>query len=576
MILSRQPFSKVFFIWLHLFLLISFSPSLIIAQQLSVNQWGSDQPKTRKELPEHTGSRADSKILLPKLPPRLDKDQLSLIPIVFVKEFQFMGNKVVSNETLSEIANPYTNRKISSTELHELRYKINEYYAGKGYINSGSILPDQKVSAGVIYFRIIEGKLTKIDITGNKRIQSSLIRTHLISDKDLPLNIFDLQEKLQLLHKNPLIERINGELIPGMALGEASLKITIVESNPLKTIVKYANDSPPSSGSIGPEILVQYLNLSGGGDQFSARWKKTQGADDYAVSYDIPFNHKGSRLSAFYEYTDSRIIEEPFDLIDITSESVSFGFNFMYLLTRNLNQDLFLTFTAERRTSKTFLYDNPFSFVENSDDGKTELSIGRLSVDLNIYRPSHVFAFRSVISKGVDAFNATAFKSEPDADFINLLGQLQWSKRFDFIPGDQFIVKTSFQISRGPLPSLEKFAIGGHATVRGYRENQLVRDNGLIASIEYRMPVARLPLKGVSTSLQDGIIQLSPFFDWGRSWNNNAGADIISSVGVGIRWDPSKKIHARIYYGYQLQNMNHGDHDLQDSGVHFLFQWNLF
>ncbi|MBU1696254.1 MAG: hypothetical protein KKD21_04305, partial [Proteobacteria bacterium] len=138
MILSRQPFSKVFFIWLHLFLLISFFPSLIVAQQLSVNQWGSDQPKTRKELPEHTGSMADSKILLPKLPPKLDKDQLSLIPIVFVKEFQFMGNKVVSNETLSEIANPYTNRKISTTELHELRYKINEYYAGKGYINSGA------------------------------------------------------------------------------------------------------------------------------------------------------------------------------------------------------------------------------------------------------------------------------------------------------------------------------------------------------------------------------------------------------------------------------------------------------
>jgi hemolysin activation/secretion protein len=495
---------------------------------------------------------------------------------VFIKQFEFIGNKVVSSETLLEIAAPYINRKISTMELHELRYKINEYYAGKGYINSGSILPDQKVSEGIIYFRIIEGKLTNIDITGNKRIPSSLLRTHLSSDKELPFNIFDLQEKLQMLQKNPLVERVNGELIPGMELGEASLKTRIVESNPLKTIIKFANDSPPSSGSTGSEVLVQYLNLSGWGDKFSARWKKTRGADDYALSYDFSSRLIGYRLSAFYEYTDSRIIEEPFDLIDITSESASFGLNFMYPLIQNLNQDLFFTFTAEKRSSKTFLFNKPFSFVANSDDGKTDLSIGRLAIDLNIYRPSYVFAFRSVISKGIDAFHATNFKSEPDSDFINLMGQLQWSKRFDFIPGDQFIIKASFQISKDPLPSLEKFAIGGHATVRGYRENHLVRDNGLIASIEYRMPVARLPLKGFSTGPQDGIIQLSPFFDWGRSWNRHGSADIISSIGVGIRWDPCKKFHGRIYYGYGLQNTSHGDYDLQDSGVHFLFQWNLF
>ena len=55
--------------------------------------------------------------------------------------------------------------------------------------------------------------------------------------------------------------------------------------------------------------------------------------------------------------------------------------------------------------------------------------------------------------------------------------------------GTDTIVRMDSQISRDPLLSLEQFAIGGHASVRGYRENQIVRDSGAVVSAEARLPL---------------------------------------------------------------------------------------
>ena len=41
---------------------------------------------------------------------------------------------------------------------------------------------------------------------------------------------------------------------------------------------------------------------------------------------------------------------------------------------------------------------------------------------------------------------------------------------------------------------MEQIAVGGMRTVRGYRENQMVRDNALISSLELRIPLLRTAL----------------------------------------------------------------------------------
>ena len=77
------------------------------------------------------------------------------------------------------------------------------------------------------------------------------------------------------------------------------------------------------------------------------------------------------------------------------------------------------------------------------------------------------------------------------------LGQFQWARRFgerDY----QVIFKSNLQLANDPLLPMEKCALGGLETVRGYPENTLVRDECFVASLEFRVPVYQLPLAGIS------------------------------------------------------------------------------
>jgi hemolysin activation/secretion protein len=128
------------------------------------------------------------------------------------------------------------------------------------------------------------------------------------------------------------------------------------------------------------------------------------------------------------------------------------------------------------------------------------------------------------------------------------------------------------QLAADSLLPLEKFSVGGMNSVRGYRENQLVRDNGLSASLEFRVPIIR-DRTGV------GIVQLAPFADFGWSWNTgNITPDprSISSAGAGIVWDITQDINLQVYWGIPLRSIESSGNTLQDQGIHFQITGQLF
>jgi len=76
--------------------------------------------------------------------------------------------------------------------------------------------------------------------------------------------------------------------------------------------------------------------------------------------------------------------------------------------------------------------------------------------------------------------------------------------------GLQALTRLDVQLASAPLLPLEQIAVGGRYSVRGYRENQLVRDNGVIGSVEARVPVVR------NVSWAD-VVELASFMDAGTA-----------------------------------------------------------
>ena len=123
---------------------------------------------------------------------------------------------------------------------------------------------------------------------------------------------------------------------------------------------------------------------------------------------------------------------------------------------------------------------------------------------------SYVLAARTTLSVGLDVLDATSNPGKaPDGEFVAWLTQVQGVWRLpEFLLGTQIYARVDSQLTNRALLSIEKFAVGGERTVRGYRTNQLVRDQGVVASIEARIPVYRSPLGRP-------ILEFTPFADVG-------------------------------------------------------------
>ena len=143
----------------------------------------------------------------------------------------------------------------------------------------------------------------------------------------------------------------------------------------------------------------------------------------------------------------------------------------------------------------------------------------------------------------------------------------------------KLLFRTDLQLANDALLPLEAFSVGGAHSVRGYREDQFVRDNGWASSLEWRVPVVRLPIPYLTTRSDEGMVQIAPFFDIGRSWFTDLDTpapELIYSIGLGVRWDPTRHIHAELYWGEALTNVETPGNDLQDDGIHFQVLVRLF
>jgi hemolysin activation/secretion protein len=513
---------------------------------------------------------------LPALPPSLAPApvQEPLLRGVLVRKIIVTGNTVFTPQELAQVTAPYENRVLTSEDLESLRRALTVHYIDHGYINSGAVLPDQAVVDGVVTVRIVEGKLSSIEIEGNRWFKDSFIKDRVALGAGPPLNLSPLQERLQLLQEDPRISSIHADLRPGIRLGESVLKVDVEEKTPYYVWFAFNNYQSPSVGAEQGIITLSHQNLTGHGDILSLTYGLAQGMNPLLdVWYSVPLTARDTTLLLRYRQDDFKVIDTVFGPLDTESRCSIYEITLRQPLYRTLNQEFALALTGDHLEDKTSLLGEPFSFYPGVENGESAVTALRFSQEW-IYRTQReVLAARSRFSFGIDALDATIHGSSniPDGKFISWLGQFQWArilKTWDM----QLLFRTDAQITNQPLLPLEQIAVGGRYTVRGYREDLLVRDQALIASLELRVPI-------VQNVPWAEYLQVVPFSDYGYTKNKDLPTfypQSISSIGLGLRWGlPLMKspvmlrLDFEFYWGYALVDVNPPDHNLQDDGIHF-------
>ena len=502
------------------------------------------------------------KVKPPAITEITSKPKIALLPI---RSIQIKGNTVFSEDKFNSIVQEVEGKDFTQQEyiqtIQNITDKINALYQKDGYIAAAKP-SENDPNRGIIQINITESYLKNIRVEGTQQLKSYVLNRLQLSNTEI-INTAKIEDKLRLLKQDSLFTDVIATIKP-LNNHEKELVVTVKEAPTVAANVSVDNFSPATVGSERVNVGLNYRNLTGLGDEFSANStiSNTGGNKLFAVGYQVPLNAMNGSLQLSATLNSTKVTQSPFDVLNIQGEKQIYEIFYRQPLIRSSTEELALSLGLSIDNGQTFIFDKPTGFGFGPDkDGVSRTSVVAFRQD---YRKSDIsgnWFLGSEFKIGTGLFNPTTNDSPvPDGYFLNWSGSLQREQRLS--DSNSLLVRANAQITSDSLLPSQQFIIGGGQSVRGYRQNARSGDNGLSLSIEDRISL-------------NSNFQIAPFLDLGTVWNvaNNpnqlSSQPFLISSGLGIIWKPFKFIQLRLDYAFPFINLQDKGNNIQDDGLYF-------
>lgn len=534
-----------------------------ISQRLDPTEDGFLQPlpdPAETQLPE------DEPILPPQesTEPEIEIPEGSIVRL-FVNQLEVVGSTVLTPEQIAAVTEPLENREVTLAELIQAADAIAQLYWAAGYVNSTAIVGEQAVEDGIVQISVTEGRLQEIQIEGLQRLNPGYVRSRLQQANTVPLNANQIEEQLRLLRADPNLDTIRGQLNPGERPGESVLVVQATESKPWSAGIGVDNYSPPSVGSERMRASLGYRNLTSLGDNLGVTYYRTTtgGSNILDATYQVPVNAMDGTLSLRAVLNDNRVTQGGIIPFSVNGDSQRYEIGFRQPLVRRLQDEFALSLGFSFRDGTTLLRTTDAnSFITSTDRSTSVVKFGQ---DYTHRDARGTWALRSQLNLGFSSQDITSETSTSDSStFFSWLGQVQ---RVQQLGRDHlFIAQADLQLAPDSLPPSEQYVLGGGQSLRGYRQNARIGDNGVRVSIEDRITLSR-------DEDTTPVWQLAPFLDLGAVWNSKEGLsndqNFLAGVGIGSLFTTAEGINFRVDYALPLVDIDDRSNNAQDDGFYF-------
>ncbi len=472
---------------------------------------------------------------------------------------------IIDQQQLDALTSQYEGKEITLDDLEQLVDQINNLYREKGYLTSQAYVPPQDVQQGVVRIQVMEGKVGKVYVSGNRFYRTNAILRQLSLDPGQPFNIRDLEQELNRSNKFNNY-RLKATLSPGENPGETDVKLNVSERQPWQISPTFDNQGRPGIGMYRGGVELTNDSLFGYGDRLTTRFIGASGTAVGLGSYFVPLNGRGDEIGISYgiSHVDVDLPGVPND-IDGTAHNLGFIFSHPFDEERRWIGDIGIN---GRRII------NRLDGVTTNADDIRSIQAG-LNYD-NTDRIGRTFLrLQTSVGLGFLGGEHSFWKGEA---FLNRIFRLS--------ENNTLLIRAYGQITPNALPIAEAFQIGGAYSVRGYNEGFLIGDRGYNISIEDRFP---LPfLRAISPWLAERL-QGAAFFDIGQVWIDSDNDrfvgisalnddNLLMGAGVGLRARLSQYLQGFVDFGFGL--INHDDREGLGQGqptmrIHFGVRSNL-
>ena len=455
---------------------------------------------------------------------------------------------------------PYLGQTVTRGKLNDLVKSVIVYYREHDRPVVDVAVPAQDITNGVLQIVVLEGRVGKVTVAGNRWFSSAPIADGVYTHPGDEIDSRALQANLDFLNQNPF-RSTDIVYRPGEKLGETDLTLQTQDRFPFRAFVGYEDSGDIETGIDRYFVGFNYGDLFRLGQQLNYQYTTSGNFDSlraHSGSYVIPLPWEHT-LTFFGSYVDTKgqlpalfgVTGRSYQLSGRYSiplptltlakvnfkQSVAGGFDYKY----NNNSLEF----GNAAAAGTLYEVDQFVLAYN---GAESDPFGRTTIDENLY-----ISPGGLSGENNDAaFNNTHTGATADYVYNTVVLErqtrlpLKWS----------LVLRGTLQSSNANLAPSEQLGFGGYDTVRGYDEREVNTDDGFILTTEVRSPTISLGDLVHLPKIKDQL-QFLAFWDYGSGSNHaplpGESSEIpLSSLGVGLRYTINTYLSIRYDYAFQL------------------------
>jgi len=460
----------------------------------------------------------------------------------------------------SDIGKPLT-----FARLAEIRRAVIEKFRAAGQPLVDVYVPEQDVSDGIVRIAVAEFHVGQVSARGNRYFSQAQLVREMPLRSGGPILESDVSTGLALLNGNPY-RRVDVVYSPGHGTNATDVILQTQDRFPLRVNVGYDDAGVRQLGrdrffagfdygnlfGLDQQIAYQYTasnDLFGGNPQIAGRPNRPRfQAHSFSYSAPLPWYDRVELFGVYAQSTPrldnsfnqtgvsaqfSARYDRHLPFVDGWQQQVQFGYDF-----KRSNNDLEFggvqVFNANTHVHQ---------FLVSYDATKSD-ALGQTHANLAfVGSPGHLDGDNSD-----EAFQTTRNGATARYGYFQLLAQ----RDLAIGAGFNLMARGRFQWTPNTLLPSEEMGLGGDDTLRGYEPYIVQGDRGWDLQTELRTPA-------FAFFGDDGpAFQPFAFVDAGHVWNKidqpgEVQAGMLSSVGVGVRFQWSRFVNARVTYGQPLR-----------------------
>jgi hemolysin activation/secretion protein len=476
-----------------------------------------------------------------------------------IRTFNLVGNSIFPADTLQETVKPFTGSGKTAADVEKARDSLEKRYHNAGYPAVMVNIPEQTVATGVVTLHIVESRIGRVRITGNRYYTLEKIMRDIPSlNPGQMLYLPSVQREVGLLNRNQDF-KVAPFMSQGREPGTIDVDLKVEDRLPLHGSLEVNNRATHETSELRLNAMLRYDNLWQRDHSLSLQYQmspqKASEVEVAAASYALPAPWNEEHQMALYGIWSGSETIIAAQGIQVAGKGNIVGLRYVIpllpykLYVHNLTAGVdYKSFKDSAgyadgkggmtSTPLTYL---PFSFsysgfLQDAWGGTTQLSGG-----LNM-------AFRDVVGDN-DEFALKRYKAT--SGYLYATAGIQRTQKLPW--GMGLFVKIDGQAADQPLVSNEQYAGGGMESVRGYKEAEALGDHAVHLTAEVSLPD---PLERFGFAKH---LQLTPFVFYDRAEmmiiDPLPGQDRtarLEGVGAGLRGSLMKHLDYEVDWAWAL------------------------